>query len=100
MPRDHLHATNSQNADDRTFSSGVHAQVPYQGHGKESNRQIRDGRAHTVQICDADEDVVADTLARRALLRSIPKEVDGAALEHCEEEEDDANGSGKDHGGI
>ena len=100
MPRIHEHATNAQNPDNGTLVARVHAQIPDQRHREQSNGQIGDGRANTVQVGDVDQNVVTDTLARGARLRPVPEEVDGGALEDGEEEKDGAHDRGQDHGGV
>ena len=93
------HAAQTQNPDHRNFIPLRHAQVPDHECRKDTNGEVGNGRADTIQICNINEHPSINAFAR-VLIHAVPKVVDGRALEDGEEEEEHSNKHVERHGGI
>lgn len=94
MLRSHEHATDTQNRDNGNLIAAIHMQVPDQCHWKQSNSQVCNSGADTIQVRDTDEGGFIDARAMGVRLRAVPEVVDRGALEHGQEEEQEANDGG------
>lgn len=94
----HEHAPYTQNAHNRQLRPAIHLQIPYEKHRQQADGEVCERRARTIHVCDVDKDVNVQT--RPGLGMSVPKKVDGAALENGEEEEEQSDYDGQRHGAV
>lgn len=93
------HAAQTQNSNHCDFIPPRHAQVPDHKCREDTNGEVGNGRADTIQICDIDEHPNVNAFAR-VQIQAVPKVADGRALEDGEEEEEHSNEHVERHGGI
>lgn len=95
--RPNLHASHGYDGNKRKLGPSIHVQVPDEHSWEDGKGQVADDAEDAVDVSQGHDDFDIDTGPGLVL---VPEEGDGVALEHGDEEEDDAGEDGGDDDAV
>lgn len=89
------HASHGHDRKESNLAPLIHVQPPNQKHRQNGKSKVANDAERAIKIRKGNDDLNVETGPLRKVL--VPEEIDGRALEECDEEENDAGKDGDGH---